>query len=71
MLINNNKLNNNVCMNMLSLKIHLSSLESSKLSVMIEAKIITLSDVFLCVCVSHSVVSNSVIPWTVACQAPL
>ena len=30
MLINNNKLNNNVCMNMLSLKIHLSSLESSK-----------------------------------------
>ena len=60
MLINNNKLNNNklsylrivgVYMNMLSLKICLSSLESSKLSFMIEAKIIILSDVFLCMCV--------------------
>ena len=60
MLINNNKLNNNklpylhivgVYMNMLSLKICLSSLESSKLSFMIEAKIIILSDVFLCMCI--------------------
>ena len=27
--------------------------------------------VFVCVCVSRSVLSNSVIPWTVVCQAPL
>ena len=25
----------------------------------------------LCVCVNHSVISDSVIPWTVACQVPL
>ena len=25
----------------------------------------------MCVCVSHSVVSNSALPWTVALQAPL
>ena len=25
----------------------------------------------MCVCVSHSVVSDCAIPWTVACQAPL
>ena len=26
---------------------------------------------YVCVCVSHSVMSNSAVPWTVACHAPL